>query len=47
MLIWYGSGFAFRYTRPPHLKKHQMTTRRTIEEIVFTNMGTGLCSKII
>lgn len=47
MLIWHGSGFAFRYTRPPHLKEHQISTRRTIEEMVFTNMGTGLYYKII
>lgn len=47
MLIWYGSGFAFRYTRPPYLENHQISTRSTIEEIVFTNMGTGLQYKAI
>lgn len=41
MLIWYGSGFAFRYTRPPHLKNKHVSTQGALEEIVFSNMGTG------
>ncbi|CAH1725712.1 unnamed protein product [Aphis gossypii] len=40
MLIWYGSGFAFRYTRPPHLKNKHVSTQGALEEIVFSNMGT-------
>ncbi|VVC25271.1 Concanavalin A-like lectin/glucanase domain,SPRY domain,Zinc finger, RING-type,B30.2/SPRY domain [Cinara cedri] len=39
MLIWHGSGFAFRYTRPPHLENQQISIQGTIEEIVFSNMG--------
>lgn len=41
MLIWYGSGLAFRYTRPPNLENRQMSINGTIEEIVFSNMGAG------
>jgi len=41
MLIWYGSGFAFRYVRPPHLKNEHISTQGALEEIVFSNMGTG------
>ncbi|XP_060863040.1 E3 ubiquitin-protein ligase RNF123-like [Metopolophium dirhodum] len=40
MLIWYGSGFAFRYVRPPHLKNKHISTQGALEEIVFSNMGT-------
>jgi len=41
MLIWHGSGFAFRYVRPPHLKNKHISTQGALEEIVFSNMGTG------
>eukprot|EP00102_Acyrthosiphon_pisum_P014112 XP_008183980.1 PREDICTED: E3 ubiquitin-protein ligase RNF123-like isoform X1 [Acyrthosiphon pisum] len=40
MLIWYGSGFAFRYVRPPHLNNKHISTQGALEEIVFSNMGT-------
>ncbi|XP_026823070.1 E3 ubiquitin-protein ligase RNF123-like [Rhopalosiphum maidis] len=40
MLIWYGSGFAFRYVQPPHLKNKHISTQGALEEIVFSNMGT-------
>ncbi|XP_025196504.1 E3 ubiquitin-protein ligase RNF123-like [Melanaphis sacchari] len=40
MLIWYGSGFAFRYVRPPHLKNKHVSTQGALEEIVFSNMGS-------
>lgn len=46
MLIWYGSGLAFRYTRPPNLENRQMSINGTIEEIVFSNMGAGWYLKI-
>jgi len=42
MLIWYGSGFAFRHTRPPHLEnRNNLSLNGTIEDIVFSNMGSG------
>lgn len=42
MLIWYGSGFGFRYTRPPHLENQRVSyIQGAIEYIVFDNMGTG------
>lgn len=47
MLIWYGSGFAFRYTRPPHLEHQQLSIQGSIEEIVFSNMGSGQFPKKI
>jgi len=41
MLIWHGSGFAFRYIRPPHLKDVHNSPHGSLEEIMFSNMGTG------
>lgn len=41
MLIWFGSGFAFRYIRPPHLEDRSISIKGPIEEVVFSNMGTG------
>lgn len=43
MLIWHGSGFAFRYTRPPHLEHRNIADigTGTIEEIIFTHFGVG------
>ena len=41
MLIWYGSGFSFRYVRPPHIKNKHVSTQGALEEIVFSNMGSG------
>lgn len=41
MLIWRGTGFAFRYSRPPHLENQQISNNGTMEEIIFSNMGVG------
>lgn len=41
LLIWHGSGFAFRYTRPPHLENQHVPIQESVEEIVFINMGIG------
>ncbi|XP_050527648.1 E3 ubiquitin-protein ligase RNF123-like isoform X2 [Daktulosphaira vitifoliae] len=39
MLIWYGSGFGFRHTQPPHLENRRIPPQETIEDILFINMG--------
>jgi hypothetical protein len=43
MLIWHGSGFAFRYTRLPHLEDQNISDNGTgtIEEIIFTHFAVG------
>lgn len=41
MLIWHGSGYAFRHKRPPHLENYFLHITGSIDEIVFTNTGTG------
>lgn len=41
MLIWYGSGFGFRHTQPPHLENRRVPPQETIEDILFINMGKG------
>lgn len=41
MLIWHGSGLAFRFTRPPNLENRQMLFNGSVEDVVFSNMGDG------
>jgi len=42
MLIWHGSGFAFRYTQPPHLEQQHLSSGvGSFEEIMFTIKTTG------
>ncbi|XP_050423164.1 E3 ubiquitin-protein ligase RNF123-like [Adelges cooleyi] len=39
MMIWFGSGYGFRHTIPPHLNNRKIPYQDTMEDILFINMG--------